>query len=147
MSIPEAAQLVMQAGLMGTGGEIFVLDMGEPVKIATLAADMIRLSGLQMDEIKIEYVGLRPGEKLYEELLADDELTQATPHEKLRIALARPVDQVWLENLLTWINSMQSVSEAQIKNELKSWVEEYMPQVQVGMETHVDLNPTQTTLH
>ncbi|MCX7187264.1 MAG: nucleoside-diphosphate sugar epimerase/dehydratase [Methylophilales bacterium] len=147
MSIPEAAQLVMQAGLMGEGGEIFVLDMGEPVKIAALAADMIRLSGLQMDEIKIEYVGLRPGEKLYEELLANDELTQATPHEKLRIALARPVDQVWLENLLTWINGMQSVSEAQIKNELKSWVEEYMPQFQVGMEPPVDLNPTQTTLH
>ncbi len=147
MSIPEAAQLVMQAGLMGEGGEIFVLDMGEPVKIAALAADMIRLSGLQIDEIKIEYVGLRPGEKLYEELLADDEQTQATPHDKLRIALARPVDQVWLEDLLIWINSMQSVSEAQIKNELKSWVEEYMPQFQVGIETPVELNPTQTTLH
>jgi len=147
MSIPEAAQLVMQAGLMGEGGEIFVLDMGEPVKIAALAADMIRLSGLQVDDIKIEYVGLRPGEKLYEELLSDDEHTQTTPHEKLRIALARPVDQVWLGNLLTWINSMQSVSEAQIKNELKSWVEEYMPQLQVGSEAPVDLNPTRTSLH
>ena len=147
MSIPEAAQLVMQAGLMGEGGEIFVLDMGEPVKIATLAADMIRLSGLQLDEIRIEYVGLRPGEKLYEELLADDEHTQATPHDKLRIALARPVDQVWLENLLIWINNMQSVSEAQIKNELKSWVEEYIPQFQVGLDIPVELNPTQTTLH
>ena len=147
MSIPEAAQLVLQAGLMGRGGEILVLDMGEPVKIAALAADMIRLSGLQIDEIKIEHVGLRPGEKLYEELLADDEQTQATPHDKLRIALARPVDQVWLEDLLIWINSMQSVSEAQIKNELKSWVEEYMPQFQVGIETPVELNPTQTTLH
>ena len=147
MSIPEAAQLVMQAGLMGEGGEIFVLDMGEPVKIAALAADMIRLSGLQIDEIRIEYVGLRPGEKLYEELLADDEQTQATPHEKLRIALARPVDRVWLENLLIWINNMQSVSEAQIKNELKSWVEEYIPQFQVGLDTPVELNPTQTSLH
>jgi FlaA1/EpsC-like NDP-sugar epimerase len=137
----------MQAGLMGEGGEIFVLDMGEPVKIATLAADMIRLSGLQLDEIRIEYVGLRPGEKLYEELLADDEHTQATPHDKLRIALARPVDQVWLENLLIWINNMQSVSEAQIKNELKSWVEEYIPQFQVGLDIPVELNPTQTTLH
>ena len=147
MSIPEAAQLVMQAGLMGEGGEIFVLDMGEPVKIAALAADMIRLSGLQIDEIRIEYVGLRPGEKLYEELLADDEQTQATPHEKLRIALARPVDRVWLENLLIWINNMQSVSEAQIKNELKFWVEEYIPQFQVGLDTPVELNPTQTSLH
>jgi len=97
MSIPEAAQLVMQAGLMGKGGEIFVLDMGEPVKIAALAADMIRLSGLQVDDIKIEYVGLRPGEKLYEELLADDEHTMPTPHEKLRIALARPVDKTWVK--------------------------------------------------
>jgi FlaA1/EpsC-like NDP-sugar epimerase len=145
MSIPEAAQLVMQAGLMGEGGEIFVLDMGEPVKIAALAADMIRLSGLQVDEIKIEYVGLRPGEKLYEELLADDEHTLATPHEKLRIALARPVNQVWLADLLTWINSMQGVSEAQIKNELKSWVEEYMPQLRI--ESPVELILTQMPLH
>lgn len=139
MSIPEAAQLVMQAGLMGEGGEIFVLDMGQPVKIATLAEDMIRLSGLQMDEIKIEYVGLRPGEKLYEELLADDEHTQATPHEKLRIALARPVNQAWLADLLIWIDSMQGISEAQIKNELKLWVEEYIPQLGID-------NPKEVTL-
>ena len=129
MSIPEAAQLVMQAGLMGNGGEIFVLDMGEPVKIADLAADMIRLSGLQIDEIKIEYVGLRPGEKLYEELLADDEHTQMTPHEKLRIALARPVDQIWVDNLLLWINSVQNTDEVEIKNDLKLWVEEYKPAI------------------
>lgn len=129
MSIPEAAQLVMQAGLMGNGGEIFVLDMGEPVKIADLAADMIRLSGLQIDEIKIEYVGLRPGEKLYEELLADDEHTQMTPHEKLRIALARPVDQTWVDNLLLWINRVQNADEVEIKNDLKLWVEEYKPAI------------------
>ena len=134
MSIPEAAQLVMQAGLMGEGGEIFVLDMGEPVKIAVLAADMIRLSGLQVEDIKIEYVGLRPGEKLYEELLADDEHTQSTPHEKLRIALARPVDRAWLENLLSWIAKTQSANESEIKDALKGWVEEYKPQYQVAME-------------
>ena len=81
MSIPEAAQLVMQAGFMGDGGEIFVLDMGEPVKIVDLAKDMVRLSGLEENEIKIEYTGLRPGEKLYEELLADDEHTLPTSHE------------------------------------------------------------------
>ena len=90
MSIPEAAQLVLQAGLMGKGGEIFVLDMGEPVKIVDLARDMIRLSGFSEDDIKIVYTGLRPGEKLYEELLADDENTLPTPHPKLRIAKARP---------------------------------------------------------
>jgi FlaA1/EpsC-like NDP-sugar epimerase len=147
MSIPEAAQLVMQAGLMGRGGEIFVLDMGEPVKIAALAADMIRLSGLLVEDIKIEYVGLRPGEKLYEELLADDEHTTPTPHEKLRIALARPVDKLWVENLLTWIGRMQSEDEQQIKNELKFWVEEYSPQYQAGLESQATLTATPITLH
>lgn len=129
MSIPEAAQLVMQAGLMGQGGDIFVLDMGEPVKIAQLAADMIRLSGLHHDEIKIEYVGLRPGEKLYEELLADDEHTRPTPHEKLRIASARSADNAWVEKLLLWINNIEGANETQIKKELKLWVEEYSPEV------------------
>ena len=128
MSIPEAAQLVMQAGLMGKGGDIFVLDMGEPVKIAALAADMIRLSGLQADDIKIEYIGLRPGEKLYEELLADDEHTMPTPHEKLRIAAARAVDEVWVNDLLQWIVSMQNADENTIKSALTLWVEEYSPQ-------------------
>lgn len=147
MSIPEAAQLVMQAGLMGKGGDIFVLDMGEPVKIAALAADMIRLSGLQLDDIKIEYVGLRPGEKLYEELLADDEHTLPTPHEKLRIALARPVDGTWVKKLLKWINSAQSANERHIKDELKFWVEEYSPQHQASVETLTALAAEQITLH
>ncbi len=125
MSIPEAAQLVMQAGLMGKGGEIFVLDMGEPVKIAELAKDMIRLSGFQEDEIKIKYTGLRPGEKLYEELLADDELTQPTPHPKLRIALARKADAIWVKKLLKWIESCPLTDENTIKKQLAFWVEEY----------------------
>ena len=146
MSIPEAAQLVMQAGLMGNGGEIFVLDMGEPVKIAHLAADMIRLSGLQLEDIKIEYVGLRPGEKLYEELLADDEQTIPTPHDKLRIALARPVDQEWVKKLLNWINLAQRANEVTIKNELKSWVEEYSPQ-QLSVNLHSEIAHKQNTLH
>jgi len=146
MSIPEAAQLVMQAGLMGNGGEIFVLDMGEPVKIANLAADMIRLSGLQLDDIKIEYVGLRPGEKLYEELLADDEQTIPTPHEKLRIALARPVNKIWVKKLLNWINQTQGANEATIKNELGSWVEEYSPQPS-SVDLHPELTNQKNTLH
>ncbi|MGZ8983209.1 MAG: polysaccharide biosynthesis protein [Methylotenera sp.] len=133
MSIPEAAQLVMQAGLMGKGGEIFVLDMGEPVKIADLAADMVRLSGLQADEIKIEYVGLRPGEKLYEELLADDEHTMPTPHEKLRIAQARTADAAWVKKLLKWIEGSKSANESLIKSELAVWVEEYSPQLQASI--------------
>lgn len=145
MSIPEAAQLVMQAGLMGNGGEIFVLDMGEPVKIATLAADMIQLSGLQLDDIKIEYVGLRPGEKLYEELLADDEHTVTTPHEKLRIALARSVDRAWVEKLLKWIESARGMREELIKQELTFWVQEYEPQLTVT--TNDALMTEQITLH
>ncbi len=134
MSIPEAAQLVMQAGLMGKGGEIFVLDMGEPVKIAELAKDMIRLSGFQEDEIKIKYTGLRPGEKLYEELLADDELTQPTPHPKLRIALARKADAVWVKKLLKWIESCQFTDENTIKKQLVFWVEEY---AETSPDTHI----------
>ncbi|MFZ3087194.1 MAG: nucleoside-diphosphate sugar epimerase/dehydratase [Methylotenera sp.] len=147
MSIPEAAQLVMQAGLMGKGGEIFVLDMGEPVKIATLAADMIRLSGLQTDEIKIEYVGLRPGEKLYEELLADDENTLPTPHEKLRIAQARKADAAWVKKLLKWIEGSHSANESHIKTELTGWVEEYSPQIQTMLEVRTSISGEQVIVH
>ena len=86
MTIPEAVQLVIQAGAMAKGGEIFVLDMGEPVKIVDLARDLIRLSGFEPDvDIKIEFTGLRPGEKLYEELLMAEEGLTATKHEKIFI--------------------------------------------------------------
>ena len=88
MSVPEAAQLVLQAGAMGTGGEVFVLDMGKPVRIVDLARDMIRLSGYAETEIKIVFTGLRPGEKLHEEILADGEQTLPTVHPKLRMARA-----------------------------------------------------------
>ncbi|HEX8874636.1 MAG TPA: nucleoside-diphosphate sugar epimerase/dehydratase [Nitrosospira sp.] len=128
MSIPEAAQLVLQAGLMGgrkSSGEIFVLDMGEPVKIVDLARDMIRLSGLSEDDIKIVYNGLRPGEKLYEELLADDENTLPTPHPKLRIAQARRADEQWLMNLLAWLERYPTLGDAETKQELEKWVSGY----------------------
>lgn len=125
MSIPEAAQLVLQAGLMGSGGEIFVLDMGEPVKIVDLARDMIRLSGFGEGEIKIEFTGLRPGEKLYEELLADDEHTMPTHHPKLRIAKARQVDSEWLKVLLAWLNESAVLEDRDVKLKLKHWVPEY----------------------
>ena len=111
MSIPEAAQLVLQAGCMGLGGEIFVMDMGEPVKIVDLARDMIRLSDLSEEEIKIVYTGLRPGEKLFEELLADDEHTRPTPHPKLRVAKARDAQpREWLDELLAWLAQERVVS-------------------------------------
>lgn len=124
MSIPEAAQLVLQAGLMGQGGEIFVLDMGEPVKIVDLAKQLIRLSGLTEDDIKIEYSGLRPGEKLYEELLADNEHTLPTPHPKLRIAQARKTDSAWLEALLAWTDAA-TMPDMDVKTALQGWVPEY----------------------
>ncbi len=126
MSIPEAAQLVLQAGLMGQGGEIFVLDMGESVRIADLAKEMIRLSGLSEDEIKISYTGLRPGEKLYEELLADDEHTLPTPHPKLRIAQARSVDEAWVNEIVEWIEN-NTLDEFAVKQKLREWVNEYQP--------------------
>lgn len=87
MTIPEAVQLVLEAGTMGKGGEIFVFDMGKPVKIVDLALKMIRLAGLSEDrDIKIVYTGLRPGEKLFEELLNEKEKTIPTHHEKIKIA-------------------------------------------------------------
>jgi FlaA1/EpsC-like NDP-sugar epimerase len=129
MSIPEAAQLVLQAGCMGLGGEIFVMDMGEPVKIVDLARDMIRLSDLSEEEIRIVYTGLRPGEKLFEELLADDEHTRPTPHPKLRIAKAREADPQWLEGLLDWLTQDRVVADPEARRDLKRWVPEFQSQV------------------
>ena len=125
MSIPEAVQLVLQAGLMGRGGEIFVLDMGEPVRIADLARDLIKLSGFTEDDIRIVYTGLRPGEKLYEEPLAADENTLPTPHPKLKIARARHEDREWLGRLDQWLESAKTPDAASLKTELAKWVPEY----------------------
>jgi FlaA1/EpsC-like NDP-sugar epimerase len=126
MSIPEAAQLVMQAGYMGKGGEIFVLDMGLPVKIVDLAKELIRLSGLKEDDIKIEFTGLRPGEKLYEELLADDENTLPTPHSKLRIAQARAVDCSELQALQAWVSIEATLPDDVVRRGMLQWVPEYV---------------------
>ncbi len=129
MSIPEAAQLVLQAGSMGLGGEVFVMDMGEPVKIVDLARDMIRLSELSESEIRIIYTGLRPGVKLFEELLADDEHTRPTPHPKLRIAKAREVDQRWIVGLLDWLDQDRIPNDSEVRRDLKRWVPEFQSQV------------------
>jgi FlaA1/EpsC-like NDP-sugar epimerase len=124
MTIPEAAQLVLQAGLMGRSGQIFVLDMGEPVKIVELARMLIRLSGKTEDEIPISYSGLRPGEKLYEELLADDETTEPTPHAKLRIAkTAGPLPDV--EAVVRWIADAGAQPGS---GELRRWLREQVPE-------------------
>ena len=135
MSIPEAAQLVLQAASMGLGGEVFVMDMGEPVKIVDLAHDMIRLSELSESEIRIVYTGLRPGEKLFEELLADDEHTRPTPHPKLRIAKAREVDPGWLEGLLDWLRNDRILGDSEVRRDLKRWVPEYQSQVRPKLTT------------
>jgi FlaA1/EpsC-like NDP-sugar epimerase len=134
MSIPEASQLVLQAGLMGKGGEIFMLDMGEPVRIADLARDLIRLSGLSDDSIGIEYTGLRPGEKLFEELLAADETTLPTHHQKLRIqrSLELPAAQ-WSTDLDAWLSSKRSFEDAEVRGWLRHLVPEYMPPEGLGV--------------
>jgi FlaA1/EpsC-like NDP-sugar epimerase len=129
MLIPEAAQLVLQAGLMGRGGEIFVLDMGEPIRIVDLARDMIRLSGFTEDEIRIVYTGLRPGEKLYEELLTDAELTLPTPHPKLRVARAEKApDAGWQQALAAWLDGTPPAAPEATKAMLGRFVPEYSPQ-------------------
>jgi FlaA1/EpsC-like NDP-sugar epimerase len=125
MSIPEAVQLVMQAGLMGQGGEIFVLDMGEPVRIADLARDLIRLSGFSDEDIRIVFTGLRPGEKLYEEVLAADENSVATPHPKLRMARARAADPELPGRFEQWLSSQPSTDPGEVKRVLSAWIPEY----------------------
>ena len=126
MSIPEASQLVLQAALMGRGGEIFVLDMGEPVRIADLARELVLLSGLSESDIRIEYTGLRPGEKLYEEPLADSEKTLPTPHPKLRIAQARAAESAALpEEVLAWLEQPGDTGAAAVRERLRRWVPEY----------------------
>jgi FlaA1/EpsC-like NDP-sugar epimerase len=128
MSIPEATQLVLQAALMGKGGEIYVLDMGEPVKIADLARQLIRLSGLSENDIRIVYTGLRPGEKLYEELLADAEHSLATPHPKLRVARVRaPQGDALLEEVLAWLAAAVDPGAEAVRERLRGWVPEYAP--------------------
>lgn len=130
MLIPEAAQLVLQAGAMGSGGEIFVLEMGEPIRIADLARDMIHLSGFSEEEIRIEFTGLRPGEKLFEELLTNSEHTLPTPHAKLRVAQAEPSPEAaWHQALDAWLKESAPQSPVDLKSRLKTFVPEYSPQL------------------
>jgi Predicted nucleoside-diphosphate sugar epimerases len=127
MTIPEASQLVLQAASMGKGGEIFVLDMGEPVRIVDLARDMIQLAGLSKNAIEIKFSGLRPGEKLYEELYFDSEETLKTSHPKLRAAQHRPffVDEVRYQ--IERLRLMLDAPEESIRQQLREFVPEYQP--------------------
>ncbi len=125
MSIPESAQLVLQATLIGKAGEIFVLDMGEPVKIVDLAKDMIKLSGFDEEEIEIKFTGLRAGEKLYEELLSENEVIKPTTHPKLKIATSNKISEKVLKDIVKWLCSTSTMTEMQIKKELKRWVKGY----------------------
>nr|WP_207789121.1 nucleoside-diphosphate sugar epimerase/dehydratase [Neobacillus terrae] len=115
MTIPEASRLVIQAGSLARGGEIFVLDMGEPVKIVELARNLIKLSGYSIEEVGIKYSGIRPGEKMYEELLNENEIHHDQIFPKIHIGKATLINQKYL---LSFMQEFESFDEAEIKNRL-----------------------------
>lgn len=127
MTIPEAVQLVLEAGIMGSGGEIFIFDMGKPVKIVDLARKMIRLTGLVPDEdIKIVYTGLRPGEKLYEELLNKEEKTLPTHHEKIKIARIIPCSPKTMSDIEELISMANHDENEELVRKMKELVPEFL---------------------
>ena len=127
MTIPEACQLVLEAGTSGNGGEIFIFDMGESVKIIDLAKKMIKLSGLTLDkDIKITFTGLRPGEKLYEELLANEENTLPTHHKQIMIAKVKEYDFDFIsEQIKVLIQSFETQDNKLIVKQMKQLVPEF----------------------
>ncbi|GBF12579.1 nucleoside-diphosphate sugar epimerase/dehydratase [Tepidibacillus sp. HK-1] len=139
MTIPEAVQLVIQAGALAHGGETFILDMGKPVKIDTLARDLIRLSGFEPDkDIKIEYTGIRPGEKLFEEILTDEEGTKATKHD--RIFVGRPIEYD-KDNLFKMIDKLKNIvsSNKSSSNEIKKILKTIVPTYHFNSETKLNV--------
>ena len=127
MTIPEAARLVLQAAAIGQSGQVLVLDMGEPVKIVDLARQLIRLSGHAEGDIAIEFSGLRPGEKLYEELLADADSTIATPIRQLRVARLEQREAPELDTLLALARAGDERDDASVRASLRAAVPEYTP--------------------
>jgi FlaA1/EpsC-like NDP-sugar epimerase len=126
MTIPEASQLVLQAASMGKGGEIFVLDMGQPVRIVDLAKDLIRLSGLQQDDIEIVFTGLRPGEKLYEELYFEDEEMLPTQHAKVFAAFHRPCSLAEVRTAIDGLTQHVHATPEDLRSRIKAILPEYV---------------------
>jgi len=127
MTTAEAVRLVLQATVLAESGQVYVLDMGEPVKIVDLARDLIRLSGHHPEEIAVVFSGLRPGEKLYEELLADTDQTLASAHPRLRIAKLQETDlTAWAQELLAWITKLSpSASPVELRARLGYFVPDF----------------------
>lgn len=144
MSIPEAAELVIQAGAMGVGGEVFVLDMGEPVKIVELAKKLIQLSGMALidsntpdGDIEIKFTGLRPGEKLYEELLIGDNVS-ATEHQRILKAQEESITQYELENFLQLLEKAQIEGDIlALRKVLKEAISGYKPDKEIVDVLHL----------
>jgi FlaA1/EpsC-like NDP-sugar epimerase len=140
MTIGEACQLVLEAGATGKGGEIFIFDMGKPVRIDDLARKMIRLSGLEVDkDIAIRYTGLRPGEKLYEELLADQENTLPTHHEKIMIAKVRTSN---LTQITQDVDQLESLFNQQDNIALVRLMKRIVPEFISKAPNQVDIRST-----
>jgi FlaA1/EpsC-like NDP-sugar epimerase len=129
MTIPEACQLILQAGSMGVGGEIFILDMGTPIRIDDMARDLIRLSGFEPDvDIRIEYIGLRPGEKLYEELITEGEGIIPTSHEKILVFKGKECNLDVLNGGIDELARLAYEQDPQkIRDKLQEIVPEYRP--------------------
>ncbi len=142
MTIPEACRLVLEAGYMGKGGEIFIFDMGKSVKIVELAKKMIRLAGLVPNEdIKIEFTGLRPGEKLFEELLNDNENTMPTHHEKIMIGKVREYDFAEIENQIhSLLAQAKNSNDREVVVKMKAIVKEYKSKNSVFEELDIKNN-------
>ena len=146
MTIPEAAQLVIQAGGLAEGGEIFVLDMGKPVKMVDLARDLITLSGHKPDvDIKIEYVGLRPGEKLYEELLMDEVALTSTEHDKIFTEKPIDVNREFIESSIKEFKKVDNMTKEDIIKLIQEKVPTYFPMGSCsGMSQMSEISQTRT---
>lgn len=141
MTIPEASQLVMQAGAIGRGGEIFVLDMGEPVRIFDLASEMIRRAGLTVGEdIEIKISGIRPGEKLYEELACDNEQTQPTSHRKIRVWQLPQATLLQVRRMLDTLGAVINAPRDRVISALSDCVAEYRADTSRATDGIVDIS-------